>query len=376
MLNVAGRKSYIAGIVFAILLLPGAVANVQAQSDWRTEWEKTLAAAKKEGRVVIHAGPGQEAFFAEFDKKYSEIKAVYIPGRGGQRIQRVMAERRAGQYLADIVLGGGGPIRHVFHEQGKVLAPIKPILLLPEVLDQSKWWRGRQIYLDKEGSHIVAFAGITQSYFQYNPGLVNPNEFKSYWDFLDPKWKGKIVIAEPLRPGTDGVLRFLYHNPEIGPKFLKRLLGQMDVTATRNTQQYLDWLARGKYPIAALWSADRSRIVEAKQKGLPVAWFDSRNFKEGAPLSTTSGNIAMFDRAPHPNAARVLINWLLSREGQIAFQKKRQGRDSLRIDIPKDDVREDVRRRKGVKYSVLVDPKYMDIDPIRKLVKEVWRRKR
>ena len=376
MLNTAGRKSYIAGMVFAILLLPGAVANVQAQSDWRTEWEKTLAAAKKEGRVVIHAGPGQEAFFAEFDKKYPEIKAVYIPGRGGQRIQRVMTERRAGQYLADIVLGGGGPIRHVFHEQGKVLAPIKPILLLPEVLDQSKWWSGRQIYLDKEGSHIVAFAGITQSYFQYNSGLVNPDDFKSYWDFLDPKWKGKIVIAEPLRPGTDGVLRFLYHNPEIGPKFLKRLLGQMDVTATRNTQQYLDWLARGKYPIATLWSADRARIVDAKQKGLPVAWFDSSRFKEGAPLSTTSGNIAMFDRAPHPNATRVLINWLLSREGQIAFQKKRQGRDSLRIDIPKDDVREDVRRRKGVKYSVLVDPKYMDIAPIRKLVKEVWKRKR
>ncbi len=376
MLNTAGRKSYIAGMVFAILLLPGAVANVQAQSDWRTEWEKTLAAAKKEGRVVIHAGPGQEAFFAEFDKKYPEIKAVYIPGRGGQRIQRVMTERRAGQYLADIVLGGGGPIRHVFHEQGKVLAPIKPILLLPEVLDQSKWWSGRQIYLDKEGSHIVAFAGITQSYFQYNSGLVNPDDFKSYWDFLDPKWKGKIVIAEPLRPGTDGVLRFLYHNPEIGPKFLKRLLGQMDVTATRNTQQYLDWLARGKYPIATLWSADRARIVDAKQKGLPVAWFDSSRFKEGAPLSTTSGNIAMFDRAPHPNATRVLINWLLSREGQIAFQKKRQGRDSLRIDIPKDDVREDVRRRKGVKYSVLVDPKYMDLNPIRKLVKEVWRRKR
>ena len=376
MVNTARRKSTIAGIVFSILLLPGAVANVQAQSDWRTEWEKTLAAAKKEGRLVIHAGPGQEAFFAEFDKKYPEIKAVYIPGRGGQRIQRVMTERRAGQYLADIVLGGGGPIRHVFHKQGKVLAPIKPILLLPEILDQSKWWSGRQIYLDKEGSHIVAFAGITQSYFQYNPGLVNPKDFKSYWDFLDPKWKGKIVIAQPLIPGTDGVLRFLYHNPEIGPKFLKRLLGQMDVTATRNTQQYLDWLARGKYPIAALWSADRSRIFEAKQKGLPVAWFDSRNFKEGAPLSTTSGNIAMFDRAPHPNAARVLINWLLSREGQIAFQKKRQGRDSLRIDIPKDDVREDVRRRKGVKYSVLVDPKYMDIDPVRKLVKEVWRRKR
>ena len=75
----------------------------------------------------------------------------------------------------------------------------------------------------------------------------------------------------------------------------------------------------------------------------------------------------MFDRAPHPNATRVLINWLLSREGQIAFQKKRQGRDSLRIDIPKDDVREDVRRRKGVKYSVLVDPKYMDLDPEEKV---------
>lgn len=373
MFSQISRSSKLSGM--CLIIIVALLGTTRVQANWRAEWERTLKAAKEEGRIVIHAGPGQEHFFAEFEKKYPEIKAVYIPGHGSQRIQRVMSERRAGQYLADLVLGGGGPIRHVFHK-ARVLDPIKPALILPEVVDVSKWWQGKHIYLDKEGQYILAFAGITQTYFHYSTKLVNPNEFKSYWDFLNPKWKGKILIADPLIPGTDGVLRFLYHNPEIGPKFLRRFLGQMNLTATRSKNQYVNWLANGKFAISALWSSDRSGMIEAKQQGLPVNWFDPRSFKEGTPLSTSSGNIALFNKAAHPNAARILINWLLSREGQMAYQTKQGGRDSLRIDIPKDDVRKISRRVKGVKYSVLVEPKYMDLEPIRKLVKEVWKKRR
>jgi hypothetical protein len=77
-------------------------------------------------------------------------------------------------------------------------------------------------------------------------------------------------------------------------------------------------------------------------QGLPVDWFDPDHLKEGAYITGGSGGVALFNRPPHPNATKVAINWLLSREGQIAYQRLftngEEGPDSLRIDIPKDKV--------------------------------------
>jgi ABC-type Fe3+ transport system substrate-binding protein len=84
------------------------------------------------------------------------------------------------------------------------------------VLDPSKWWLGRHLRRRPRKAHL-SYAGAPLHYFHYNTKLVNPQEFKSYWDFLNPKWKGKIVIAEPLTGGTQEPLQFLYNNREIGP---------------------------------------------------------------------------------------------------------------------------------------------------------------
>jgi iron(III) transport system substrate-binding protein len=371
--RIAPRLAAMAPAIAMVFIWSG---DAGAQGDWKQRWAKTVEAAEKEGRIVIHAGPGEDAFYQAFQNKYPKIKMVYIPGRGGERIERIMGERRAGQYLADIYLGGGGPIRETLHEKAKIIDRIKPELILPEVLDQSKWWGGKHIYLDDEGEYILSFNGITQGYFHYNTKLVDPSGIKSYWDFLDPKWKGKILTWEPMAPGTDGVLRFLYHNPEIGPQFLRRFFTEMEITTIRDTRQFVDWLATGKFSLAGLQSADRSELHEAKQRGLPVNWFDSKNFKEGVPLSTSSGNIALLNRAPHPNATRVFINWLLSREGAMAYQSISRDNDSLRTDIPKDDVPPHIRRVDGVRYVLLTDRAYLDLDPVRALVNEVWKKKR
>jgi hypothetical protein len=74
--------------------------------------------------------------------------------------------------------------------KGGVLDPIAPALVLPEVLDVSKWWQGRHIYGDDENKRIFSFAGSPLQYFHYNTNLIKPQEFKSYWDFVNPKWKG------------------------------------------------------------------------------------------------------------------------------------------------------------------------------------------
>ena len=99
----------------------------------------------------------------------------------------------------------------VFH-RAKILEPVKPLLLLPEVVDTSGWFEGKHHYDDPENRYIFVFEGTPRSgEITYNTKLVNPSEIKSYWDLLNPKWKGKIVSVDPLvvRPDQRGANLFL-----------------------------------------------------------------------------------------------------------------------------------------------------------------------
>lgn len=358
-----------------VSLLAGFVAP-PARADWKEDWEKTVKAARQEAAVVIYTFPGHERLFHEFQKKFPDVKLVEVTVRGSERVARILAERRAGKYIADLLIGGAGSAAAGFIKGG-VLDPIAPAIVVPEVLDQSKWWLGRHIYGDEEGKYIFSFSGAPLHYFHHNTNLVKAAEFKSYWDFLSPRWKGKIVIAEPMTGGTQEALQFLYYNREIGPDMVKRFLTEMDVAVSRDIRQMVDWTAQGKYAIAALQNADRLDIWDAKNKGLPIDAFRTDRFKEGGFVGSGGGNIMLINRAPHPNAARVFVNWLLSREGQIAFQKLVEtGRNSLRVDIPKDDVPEHARIVPGAKYALLDDPAYSDLESVRRFVGEVWKKRK
>lgn len=355
------------------LFLPGPNATTVQAAAPPDEWEKTIQAASREGEVALYASDDYETVFRQFQKRYPQIKTNVVVGRGNQIAERVMAERRAGKYLADVYVGGSGTAYNIFYE-AKVLAPIKPALILPEVVDQSKWWSGKHIYHDDESQHILAFDGEVQSYFGYNTKLVDPNEFKSYWDYLNPKWKGKIVTYDPTMGGAvSGVLLFIYNNPDLGMQFIRRLLTEMAPTATRDSRQLVDWLAVGKFSLSAI-AGRRTGLNEAAKQGLPMSFFNSKKFKESAPLSTGNGNMALFRSAPHPHAAGVAINWLLSREGQIAFQRAIPEADSLRLDIPKDTIPEAKRREDKGKYIVLAGPGFKDTSPVFKLVNDLWKK--
>ena len=81
---------------------------VDAQSDWKKQWESTIEAAEKEGEVVIYGphNPAYQQVWAIFQKSYPEIKFNFVPGKGSDHAQRIVAERRAGKYLADLLMGG------------------------------------------------------------------------------------------------------------------------------------------------------------------------------------------------------------------------------------------------------------------------------
>src|SRR5207253_3813796 len=114
---------------------PRATRAAEVKPAWQGEWEKILAAAKKEGQVAVYIS-GYEEILPEFQKEYPEIKVLPTTGRGAQVGQRLLAERRAEKYLADVV-NAGGVTTCQQRFPAKILAPIKPALLLPEMNDSS-----------------------------------------------------------------------------------------------------------------------------------------------------------------------------------------------------------------------------------------------
>jgi len=358
-----------AGWLMGVVTLAAAAESGTAQPK---EWENTLNMAKREGRVVIHgASEVPELFEEAFQKAYPEIKVTTISaGRGTERIQRIMSERRAGQYLVDLYIGSPRDVYSTFLPAG-IIDPIQPLLLLPEVVDKSKWWMGKHHYVDAENKFIFIYEGAPQGGgILYNKNLLDLKALKSFSDILNPKWKGKMASIDPMISGAhEQNLRFFYYHPQIGPEFIKRLYSEMDIIISRDDRQVLDWLAVGKIAFALF----PRNFEDALKQGLPIAEIPLGHFKEGAFIDPFTGLVSFMNRAPHPNAARVAVNWLLSREGQIAFQKYKAAAgcnscESLREDIPKDHLV--FRRKEGVSYMMTTRPEMIDMTPIRQLIKE------
>src|SRR5215468_2015773 len=242
-----GKGKLLTGIL-SFLLLAFSLATAHAaefKTNWQADWEQTVQGAKKEGKLslYLYQGEGELGAVAQtFQKKYPEISVTTVTGRGNQLGPKIMAERRAGKFLADAYIAGLTSTYEILY-RAKTLDPIRAALILPEVLDESKWWQGQHHYIDPENEYIFVFVGNVSQYISYHTKSVDPGEFRSYWDFLQPKWKGKILSRDPKISGSQRIgLRGFYYTPELGAEFVRRLYGEMDVTLTQEIRQATDWL--------------------------------------------------------------------------------------------------------------------------------------
>ncbi|HEX9445374.1 MAG TPA: extracellular solute-binding protein [Candidatus Binatia bacterium] len=365
------KKTLLRSAIFflAAALSPGALQPARAadaKSGWEAEWQKTVAAAEKEGQLTVYGPPVkvyQDAVMT-FQQAYPKIKINYTPGSGTNNAQRLLTERRAGKYLVDTFIGGSGTLIEVLY-RGKILEPIPPHLILPESKDASAWFDKKLFYADADGRHVLMMQGSVQyDVGAYNSKTVDPAEVKSFWDVLQPKWKGKMAAFDPRDRGHIQRMRALYYNPNLGPEFLRRLFEEMDVTLGRDQRQLLDWVAGGKFQIYLF--ATSSDVEEGRKLGLPVGVLYGQP-KEGY-LTGQFGHIALINQMPHPNAARVYLNWVLTREGQTQWQKKTDN-NSLRMDIPKDTLSDQREIPKaGEKYLNASLPQYEDVKPVLKIL--------
>lgn len=362
------------GVILTLLsfsLFWAAVSSgAEIKPAWQVEWEKTVQAVKQEREIFIYAalGPYHPDIFTEFQKDYPEIKLNVNHGSSSRISPRLLAERRAGKYLADVYMGGPTSLYSFY--KSNLFEPLPPLFVLPEVVDASLWWEGKHFYIDPERKYIFVNEGSVSGFtVSYNTQLAKAAEFKSYWDLFKPKWKGKIVSLDAREPGFGASeLRFLYYHPELGPEFIRRLFGEMDVVLSREHRQAIDWVGVGKVALCVF--CRDGFTAKAKSQGLPVDSIDHNDFKEMPRLRGSASAIAFMNKAPHPNGAKLFINWFLSRRGQMVYQETHGDRDSLRIDIPKEKVPPAVRRVVGRKYFFVEGPEFMDVKPAVKIIDE------
>jgi iron(III) transport system substrate-binding protein len=334
-------------LVLALVYAPAVLA--QSDGGWQKNWDQTLAQAKKEGKVVVLGPPGdqiREAITRGFAKAFPGITIEFSGARGGELATRVKAERDAGIYSVDVLINGTSTANAYFKPM-QALDPIEPALILPEVLDPKNWRDNRLEFSDRSTKFDLVFTTQTNVPLIYNPAQVKPDEVDELMDLLNPKWKGKIAVQDPIPSGTgNGVFRWVWHvlGPEKTKDFYRKIRAQA-AAVDRDQRRQIEWVAQGKYPMNFGPGTIMHQLEKRGLKFGVVPYFKDY----GAYVTPGFGSAMFVNRAPHPNAGKVFLNWLLSKEGQTAFCKA-MGYVSRRMDVPTDHVPSYWVPRDGIKY--------------------------
>lgn len=342
---------------------PSELAAPVTKTGWEAEWERLQKAAQKEGRLVIYGDQpplGREAIQKGWREKFG-LEAEFVAGRGAEVAEKLLRERRAGIFYADVYTGGATTATIRLKPEG-VLAPLEQIIFLPEVVDE-RVWRGGLFYDDAR--RIAGGWGTVQPAIYINTELVKPGEVKSFDDLLDPKWKGKIVINDPTTTGT-GQSTMSAILVLKGEGFIKKLVEQKP-TIFRDQRMQVEWLARGKIPVTI--GVDNSLAKEFKSAGAPIAPVLP---DEGAHITTATGCVGLVDRAPRPNAARLYINWILTREAQDLWSRAADFA-SRRLDVAADHLEKERRTEPGKNYVLADEEWQLQAEQRMELFKEIFK---
>jgi len=294
----AGRRATLRALgATALTILLGTAAEAAAPPPSPVTPE-LIEAAKKEGKVVFYtamdvqvaAGLGKA-----FEAKYPGITAQ-VERSGAERIfQRVEQEYSANIHAVDAI--DSSDVAHLLYwkEHGLLAAYV------PE--DVPRWPASAR---DADG--FYASNRATLSVVGYNTKLLKPEDApKSYADLLDPKWSGKIVKAHPGYSGNIMTATFeLSHT--LGWDYFKKL-GQQHIMQVQSSTEPPKKLALGERPL--MFDGNEYNALLVKSQGAPVEIIYP---SEGTPL--VGGSAGVMKDAPHPNAGRLFINFLFSREGQ------------------------------------------------------------
>jgi ABC-type Fe3+ transport system substrate-binding protein len=313
-------------MVYFALLEAGGLHAGEAKPSSPIEWEKTVEAAKKEGRVVVSI-PASTELRRGIEKAFKGrfgIEAELNVGRAASIVGRIQQESKSGVSGFDVHMGGGESMVTGLLSEG-ILAPLEPAMILKEVKDPSNWWGGH-IWLDNAKRYIYASHAHQVELIWCNTDHVKPEEIRSLNDLLNPKWAGKIGYLDPRTPGAGASMwSFLWKLK--GEEYLKKLAGQK-LLLGRDQRVLAESLARGK--IALVVGLSYYSFLPFVKAGLPVKSISTS--RDEMYVTGGSGNVTIIKGAPNPNAAKVFLNWFLGPEGQETYSRA-MAQGTRRLDV-------------------------------------------
>ncbi|HEY6365787.1 MAG TPA: extracellular solute-binding protein [Candidatus Binatia bacterium] len=336
-----------------------------ATANFEQEWSKLIAAAKQEGTLAVASGGAPSRQYRPvadaFTKKFG-IKVEVSTGNATDTVNRVLAERKAGKYTVDVAL-----ISSRENNQRLVpsesLVPFAPLLIHPEVLDKSAWFLGRHWYADKFSKFTFIYHATKEDQYEswYNTDKITAADMatiQKQTDFFDARWKGKIAGQGMGDPSGIRQMIDSYFEPDRGPEWVNTYLLNAGITFSDDRRILETWLVSGRYPLQAIATGSEEYNLLAK-KGLPIKQV---RLPKQVGLIRAGGSgccISVFANPPHPNAAKLFVNWFLSKEGQTLTHTVIPAidRQSLRTDIPIGEVVTEQQRVPGKEYA------FPDADP-------------
>lgn len=301
----ASSKKRLRHMILSVLPVVFAwTGDISAQS------KDILDGAKKDGQLVFYAGipiPDAQAILTAFERKYPFIKTTFYRATGAALVSRIQTEQRAGTHIWD-VMNSTGFEPYALVEQGYFARYDSP---------------ERKVFPDghKDSEGFWATMYTTPMIVSYNTRLVPSGDLpKEYFDLLNPKWKGRL--------GLDSSDFEWYANlrkawgAEKAQKFLEGLRTQ-DVRLVQGRALLTELLSGGE--VAVLVNNFLQNAIEAKRKGSPVEMVALD------PVISAAGLIGLNRLAPHPNAGRLFVDFILSKEGQELIV--RTDRSSVRKDV-------------------------------------------
>jgi iron(III) transport system substrate-binding protein len=313
-----------------------------------------ISAAKAENALVLDGPPidgVRELLVNGFQKAYG-IPVTYVSGGGSATAARVRAERTSGKFLLDVFISGPDTPTITFLPSGW-LDKIEPILIAPDVIDKRKWKDGHLWYED-DGHTILRMLQYVVPEMAINTKFVKPRDVSTWKSLLEPKWKGKFVAKDPASSGGSGASLTSYFYIVFGPDFVKKIYVDQKPFLSRDPRQSMTWLAEGTYPI--LVGPDTTQMDQFQKLGYPI----QPVFPTDGPSVLTGGwgLVALVNKAPHPKAAQLFINWLAGPTVQEAYAKTLQSL-SLRTDVRTDGLPAYLHPQKGTKYLDTYDFKFV-----------------
>jgi len=276
-----------------LILLTGAASAAEADP-------ALVEAARKEGAVVWYStliiNQIVRPMVAAFEAKYPDIKVEYSRAASSDVALKIANEARARRVQSDLFDGN------------TVFQLRDPRLVASYTPKAVESWPAELKSKDGTWTALNIFYWTSA----YNTNLVKEQDApKTYQDLLDPKWKGKIAWTYDLTPG--GPPGFVYNmlhtmGQEKGMEFLRAFAAQEPVTIPGAQRVVLDQVISGEYPLCVMILNYHAAI--SIKAGAPVRWLKME------PLLQTMGLVSLTANAPHPNAGRLMVEFMLSDEGQ------------------------------------------------------------